>query len=670
MATSDTLINTLFDGRYRIVRRLGRGGMADVYLAEDEELGRRVAIKILNERHAADEQFVERFRREATNAAGLSHPNIVSIYDRGEAEGTYYIAMEYLEGSTLKDILAQRGPLPVGDAIDFTRHILDALKVAHRKGIVHRDIKPHNVMCDADGRVKVTDFGIARAGASQMTEAGSIIGTAQYLSPEQARGGVVDARSDLYSVGIVLYELLTGTVPFTGDTSVEIAMKHLSTTPEPPSARRPDLPQALDQIVLRALAKDPDERYQTAEEMDAELARVAEGFPVSPETADAATQVLAGAGAIDTAATAIARAPTAITPRPAAPPAVIPPYRPPSRGYYYEEPPPRRRAVWPWIVVALLLLAAGAAVFLAWGKIQDQLNSNKAVAVPNVVGIKEILAVRKLREAGLTVTSGTGGNSSIRRVPSATVPVAIVIEQDPQAGDKVPKGKLVNLQVSAGAPEAVVPDVRGKTLTDAIETLAGRGLRASAMDVPSTKPPQTIVAQDPAPGTKVPTKTTVHINVSKGPEQAAVPNVVGQTYDAAAQQLQSQGFAIARTDQASNEQAGVVIAQNPVANSVSSKGAKVTLYVSKGPTAVQIPDVTGEDEATATAQLQGKDFVVQSRDRITSDSTEEGLVVEQRPGALSKVKPGSTVTLFIGRFQGTSSSTTASTTTSTTTTVP
>ena len=669
MATSDTLINTLFDGRYRILRRLGRGGMADVYLAEDEELGRRVAIKILNDRHAADEQFVERFRREATNAAGLSHPNIVSIYDRGEAEGTYYIAMEYLEGSTLKDIVLQRGPLDVGEAIGFTRDILDALKVAHRKGIVHRDIKPHNVMSDSDGRVKVTDFGIARAGASQMTEVGSIIGTAQYLSPEQARGGVVDARSDLYSVGVVLYELLTGTVPFTGDTPVEIAMKHLSTVPEPPSGRRPEVPLALDQIVLRALAKDPDERYQTAEEMDAELARVAEGYPVSAETAEAATQVLAGAGAIDTAATAIARAPTAITPRPPAPPATVPPYRPPSRGYYYEEPPPRRRAVWPWIVVGLLVIAAGAAVFLAWGKIQDQLNKNTAVAVPNVVGIKEILAVRKLREAGLTVTSGTGGNSSIKRVPSSTVPVAIVISQDPQAGDKVPKGKLVNLQVSAGAPEAVVPDVRGKSLTDAIEALAARGLRASAMDVPSSKPPQTIVAQSPAPGTKVPTKTTVHINVSKGPEQVAVPNVVGQTYDAAAAQLQSAGFAIARTDQASNEQAGVVIAQNPVANSVSSKGAKVTLYVSKGPTAVQVPDVTGLDEATATAQLQDKGFIVQSRDRPTSDSTEDGLVVEQRPAALASVKPGSTVTIFVGRFQGTSSSPT-STTTSTTPAAP
>src|SRR6266496_2383575 len=222
MAVSDTLINTLFDGRYRILRKLGTGGMANVYLAEDQELGRRVAIKILNDRHAADDQFVERFRREAKNAAGLSHPNIVSIYDRGEAEGTYYIAMEYLEGKTLKELIVGRGPVPVG---------------------------------------------IARSGASQMTEAGSIIGTAQYLSPEQARGAAVDQRSDLYSVGIVLYEMLTGEVPFTGDTPVEIAMKHLSDTPRPPSLERPEIPPDLDMIVLRALAKSPDDRFQTAEEM-------------------------------------------------------------------------------------------------------------------------------------------------------------------------------------------------------------------------------------------------------------------------------------------------------------------------------------------------------------------------------------------------------------------
>src|SRR5437867_8460792 len=280
MAVSDTLINTLFDGRYRILRKLGTGGMANVYLAEDEVLGRRVAIKILNDRHAGDDQFVERFRREAKNAASLSHPNIVSIYDRGEAEGSYYIAMEYLDGRTLKERLVRNGPPPIPIAIDYARQVLAAIGFAHRNGIVHRDIKPHNVVVGRDGRLKVTDFGIARSGASQMTEAGSIIGTAQYLSPEQARGANVDTTSDLYSMGVVLYELLTGEVPFSGDAAVEIAMKHLSQVPKPPSELRPEIPHDLDSVVLRALAKDPADRYQSAEQMDADLARVGKGLAV------------------------------------------------------------------------------------------------------------------------------------------------------------------------------------------------------------------------------------------------------------------------------------------------------------------------------------------------------------------------------------------------------
>src|SRR6266545_697391 len=296
MATTDQLLNTLFDGRYRIVRKLGSGGMANVYLAEDQELGRRVAIKILNDRHAGDEQFVERFRREAKNAAGLSHPNIVSIYDRGEAEGTYYIAMEYLDGRSLKELILSRGPAPVSVAVDYARQILSALRFAHRNGIVHRDIKPHNCLVDAEGHVKVTDFGIARAGASQMTEAGSIIGTAQYLSPEQARGTQVDQRSDLYSLGIVLYEMLTGNVPFNGDSPVEIAMKHLSATPPPLSAKRPDIPKSLEMVVLRALAKDPAARYQSTDEMDADLERVGRGHGVSRETEDAGTTAPAADG--------------------------------------------------------------------------------------------------------------------------------------------------------------------------------------------------------------------------------------------------------------------------------------------------------------------------------------------------------------------------------------
>src|ERR671932_218423 len=322
MAVSDTLINTLFDGRYRILRKLGSGGMANVYLAEDEDLGRRVAIKIMSDRYADDDTFSERFRREAKAAAALSHPNIVSIYDRGQANGTPYIAMEVIEGRSLKELVLSRGPLPVDQAVDFTKQILAALRFAHRNGIIHRDIKPHNILVGSENRLKVTDFGIARAGASQMTEVGSIMGTAQYLSPEQAKGTPVDQRSDIYSLGIVLYELLTGEVPFKGDTPVEIAMRHLSTVPEPPSAKRADVPHDLDLVVMRALAKDPGDRYTSAEEMDADLEPVARGLSVSAVTADAATQIMrAPAGA----ATMVSGAPTVVAPPRAPAPAYTPP---------------------------------------------------------------------------------------------------------------------------------------------------------------------------------------------------------------------------------------------------------------------------------------------------------------------------------------------------------
>src|SRR5579885_2673017 len=350
MAT-DPRIGKVFDGRYLIERKLGAGGMADGYLAEDQELGRHVALKLLNARHAHDEQFVERFRREAQSAAGLNHPNIVSIFDRGYAEDTYYIAMEYLDGRTLKELIVRNGPTPIPIAIDYARQVLAAIAFAHRHGVVHRDIKPHNVVVGKDGRLKVTDFGIARSGASQMTEAGSIVGTAQYLSPEQARGAPVDPRSDIYSLGIVLYEMLTGKVPFSGDAPVEIAMKHLSQVPEPPSKLRPNVPHDLDAVVMRALAKDPEQRYGSAEEMDADLARVARGVSVSRETEEAMTQVLSGAG-ISSAQTIVQRPHTAVTPP--APPV----YRAPTPYYDYEEPAPRR-SFWPWLLALGLIVLGG-----------------------------------------------------------------------------------------------------------------------------------------------------------------------------------------------------------------------------------------------------------------------------------------------------------------------
>src|SRR5579875_500673 len=405
MAT-DPRIGKVFDGRYLIERKLGAGGMADVYLAEDQELGRHVALKLLNARHAHDEQFVERFRREAQSAAGLNHPNIVSIFDRGYAEDTYYIAMEYLDGRTLKELIVRNGPTPIPIAIDYARQVLAAIAFAHRHGVVHRDIKPHNVVVGKDGRLKVTDFGIARSGASQMTEAGSIVGTAQYLSPEQARGAPVDPRSDLYSLGIVLYEMLTGKVPFTGDTPVEIAMKHLSQVPEPPSELRPEVPHDLDAIVMRALAKDPDQRYASAEEMDADLARVARGVAVSRETEEAMTQVLSGVGVA--ASQTMVQRPRAPIVAPPAPPV----YRAPTPYYDYEE-APRGRSVWPWLLALGLILAGAAGGWFLYEKVQDQLNSNKPVGVPDVTLLQKTLAAQQLSAAGFVPKIEYGSSDTV-----------------------------------------------------------------------------------------------------------------------------------------------------------------------------------------------------------------------------------------------------------------
>jgi serine/threonine-protein kinase len=632
MAVSDTLIGSVFDGRYRIERKLGAGGMADVYLAEDQELGRRVAIKILNDRHAADDSFIERFRREAKNAASLSHPNIVSIYDRGEAEGTYYIAMEYLEGRSLKELIVGRGPAPVKTAIDYARQILAAVGFAHKGGIVHRDIKPHNVLVGPEGRLKVTDFGIARSGASQMTEVGSIIGTAQYLSPEQARGAPVDQTSDLYSVGVVLYEMLTGQVPFTGDTPLEIAMKHLSEVPKPPSELRPDIPHDLDSVVLRALAKDPSERYQSAEEMDADLARVAEGLPVDPETETAATAVLSGSGVM-------AAAPTSVISRAPTQPMTGPPGRTPPAGYYgYEGPPRRRRPVWPWVLSVLLLLAAAGAAWFAYTKIQDQLDANAPVAVPFVKQLTETLAVNKIRGVGLV--------PQVARDFSDDVPKGTVIDQSPQAGDHVQKHTNVQITVSKGKETVKVPSVLGLSRDAAISALVNAGLDPHAFDVASSKEVGTVTAQDPPAGKEVEKGSKVRINVSSGPASLTVPSVVGLPFDQASTALQNQGFSVSRRDVDSDEAKGIVVDQSPSGS--APKGSTIQLSVSKGPQDSTVPDVTSQDEASARSTLESAGFKVAVQHQEVTDPGLVGIVLSQSPNANSKAKKGSTVTIVVG----------------------
>jgi eukaryotic-like serine/threonine-protein kinase len=655
VAVSDTLIGTLFDGRYTVVRKLGAGGMANVYLAEDQELGRRVAIKILNDRHANDDQFVERFRREAKNAAALSHPNIVSIYDRGEAEGTYYIAMEFIDGRSLKELIVSRGPAPLTVAVEYARQILSALRFAHRHGIVHRDIKPHNALVDAEGRVKVTDFGIARAGTSQMTEAGSIVGTAQYLSPEQARGTNVDQRSDLYSLGIVLYELLTGTVPFNGDTPVEIAMKHLSTLPEPPSTRRSDIPRDLDLIVMRALAKDPDDRYQSAEEMDADLERFLRGATVSPVTEEAATQIMR-LPAVDQPYAATAA--TMIAPPSSRRTAVLPP--PPPPVYYDLDEPIHRRQTWPWFAALFFVCVAAIGGWLLYSQISHKLASNAPVAVQNYLYVTEQLARQKIKADGF---SPVVNHHASRQTQSG-----LVFKQTPSAGRRQPKGSTVTIWVSTGLPRAVIPSVVDKSSTDAVADLTKAGLKAKLQPVASNKPAGIVLSQDPPAETKVESGSIVHLKVSKGPLPVAVPDVRSEPIDQASSELKALGFNVAVTPVDSDQPANTVIDQAPPAGQSAGKGSIISLTISKGPQTSTIPDVTSTDEASAESTLRASGFRWKVVHQDVTDPNFDGAVLTQSPEGGQQATAGTVVVLTIGHLV--TQTTTATTTTGTTTTTP
>jgi beta-lactam-binding protein with PASTA domain/predicted Ser/Thr protein kinase len=644
VAVSDSLIDTLFDGRYRVQRKLGAGGMADVYLAEDQELGRRVAIKILNGRHANDDQFIERFRREAKNAAALNHPNIVSIYDRGEAEDTYYIAMEFLDGRTLKELIVGRGAAPINVAIEYARQILSALRFAHRHGIVHRDIKPHNVMVDGEGRVKVTDFGIARAGTSQMTEAGSIVGTAQYLSPEQARGGEVDPRSDLYSLGVVLYELLTGKTPFDGETPVEIAMKHLSNAPKPPSKLRPDVPRELDMVVLRALAKNPDERYQSADEMEADLERVARGARVAATTVDTATQVLrrpetaAAAATAATAATMIAPPPSSAADAP--PPAVV------DEKEYQEG---GDRPLWPWLVAVGFVIAAVIAGFFVW----NELSSTPQVAVTHYVGLPQAQAEQQIQQAGLV--------SAVNRHTNNSVPSGKVYKQDPGAGSKIDKGGTVTIWVSTGPPKVTMPDVKGEQWTQAQQTLVNLGLKPKKFNVGGKTAGQ-VTATDPSAGTKVPVGSTVRVNVSTGPKIGTVPSVVGLSIQDATAKLNTAGFNANPKFVDSTAPQGQVISQTPSPGSSEPEGTSVTLNVSNGPPQVTVPDVVGYTSQQAVQALEAAGFQV-SQQYTQTGAAGDNIVQSQNPAGNSQAPQGSKVTIVIGQqSQGPPPPTTTTTT--------
>src|SRR3954469_19073975 len=424
--------DTVIDERYRVLHRIGSGGMADVYCAEDGQLGRRVALKLLYPRFAEDHEFVERFRREASAAAGLQHPNVVQVYDRGEWDGTYYIAMEFLEGRSLKQIIRDEGPLEPDRAIDIVLQVLRAERFAHKRGIVHRDIKPHNVIVDDEGGAKVTDFGIARAGASDMTQTGSILGTAQYLSPEQAQGHAVDATSDLYSIGIMLYELLTGRVPFDGDSAVSIALKQVNERPVPPSTVNRAVTPELEAVVLRALEKDPGRRFPDA---DAFIA------------------------ALEHARAALYGPPSYVEERVVHDGGYVPP---PLEELYEEEARPRW---WLWLLALLLIAALAIGGYLLY----NRSSGPGQATVPDVVGTDQAAAITALQQQGFQTRSVSKTSSDQAK--------GTVIKTDPGPNEKADKGSVVTLTVSGGPGTAQIPTVGGLSRSDARARLESAGFQ-------------------------------------------------------------------------------------------------------------------------------------------------------------------------------------------------
>jgi serine/threonine-protein kinase len=430
----------------------------------------------------------------------------------------------------------------------------------------------------------------------------------------------------------VLYELLTGKLPFTGETPLEIAMKHLSEIPKPPSAIRPEVSSDLDMVVLRALAKDPADRFESAEEMDRELARVASGSGVTAETADAATAVLAGAGLADSAPTMVSRRPV-VAPQPTR-------YR---EDYYDYEPPRRQRKFWPWLLTGLLLAGALVAGFYVWQQIQDEINETKPVAVPFVEGVRAPVARRRIQDAGLRAVP--------RQESSDSVPTGIVIRQEPDAGERIQRGNAVRYFVSTGKPRVQVPEVVGARESDAVATLRAAGLVPRVVDIFSTEPEGTVIAQDPKGGTSIVEGSDVRLNVSKGLQQTGLPNVIGRSFDDAAAALREAGFTPVRRDVEASEPEGTVIGMSPGAGTLAPPGTRVTLNVSSGTTTTAVPDVVGEEEASARATLQNEGWRVLIRDTPTTNPDEDGLVVTQTPAPGEQAEPGAQVIIYIGRFQ-------------------
>jgi len=620
---------TLLSSRYRLSGHLARGGMADVYEAEDTLLNRPVAVKILHTNFASDSAFVARFRREAQAAANLNHPNIVAIYDWGQEDNTYYMVMELISGRTLREIMKSEGPLLPRRAAEITAEAAAALTVAHQAGVYHRDIKPGNIMITQDGAVKVTDFGIARAldDSEELTRTGAVIGTATYFSPEQAQGLPADERSDVYSLGIVLYEMLTGRPPFTGESPVAVAYQHVSEYALPPDQVNPDVPPDLAAIVEKAMAKEPVERYQTADELRSDLLLYLSG-----------RQPLAAGAAAAAAATALIG-----TPPPTVPPdetarvvatSQVPPEEPRSQAAYFAA-----------VIGLLAVLAVG--IFILFRLLAGGEPVANTVIVPDLTLQPAEQVFETLQELDLKVRT--------RQETSDTVPIGLVIATEPPAGTEVETGSFVVVVESAGIEEFTVPPVIGETEAVARSRIEAQGFEIGTVtyELTETEVEGVVIDQSPEGGTLQPPGTEVDLKVSKGPLSLEVPDVSGMTADNAIVTLTREGFENILTEEefSLDELEGRVIRTDPEAAMVVPRDRTVTVFVSLGPEPVAVPDFTGmtEPEARQQANSLGLLLVVSSdRVEVPLDSGLIDRIAAQEPGAGETLEVGDEVTVQLG----------------------
>lgn len=582
----------LGNGRYEIRSLIGRGGMAEVHLGYDSRLSRKVAVKMLRIDLAQDSIFLARFRREAQSAASLNHPNIVGIYDTGEEtiqipDGSMvqvpYIVMEYVEGHTVRELLTDGQPVPINEAVEIMDGVLYALEYSHAHGLVHRDIKPGNVMLTNDGKVKVMDFGIARAmedSAATMTKTDAVVGTAQYLSPEQAKGGQVDQRSDLYSAGCMLYELLTGKAPFSGDSAVSIAYQHVSETPKTPSALAPDIPEALDRVVMKSLAKDPENRYQNAGEMIADMHSAVRGQAVdAPETSVWKTQTAQATQAL-----------------PALDERLTPAQRTQlqqARSRHEQQlelqetkKRKRRRIVIAIVSIALVLVAAAIAALLLFGGDKK----DETVLVPDLVGKTQAEANQALTDVGLVMAQGDS-------VPSETVAKGLVAKTDPPAGRSVAPGSTVKLMLSSGPASTMVPDVTDKPQEEARLAIEEAGLKVGNVTTEdsATVDADHVIRTDPESGSEVPEGTVINIVVASGYVELNAADVIGKPREQAIDYLNKLGLNTnTETRETSEQPEGAVVSVTPTGKLKS--GSNVTITIAKAP-----PEEPTESPTTSTS---------------------------------------------------------------------